>query len=254
MTIQLTCDCGAKLRATEAQMGKLFQCPNCKSPVRVVPAPSTNLDAQTAPPIEESSPDGSSARMNGSSTRTSLGNAAETGTPQVSSSLIARAVANDGDAIVTMFQQFIPRDEKVIFAEYLGTQGILGLGEQSFGCLTTRRIASIRTKRFGEVLYQDGFLEYINSTVVYQPSKVVLYIIIVVLLALAIPTFGATLLVVPFAGTIFYQFKKSGVVFVVKEGVSVYFFANRKLLARANVLIRDSTRLRDERVKLVGTG
>lgn len=155
-------------------------------------------------------------------------------------------------AIETMFKQFIPQDEQIAFAEYLGREGIWGLGEHSFGCLTDRRIASIRIKAFGEVLYQDGFLEHINSSIVFQPSKLLLYVIIFFLVVLAIPSFGITLLLVPFAGRMFYSFKKSGVLFVVREGVAVYFFTNRQLLGRANTLIRESTKLRDQRIKMFG--
>ena len=155
-------------------------------------------------------------------------------------------------AIETMFKQFIPQDEQIVFAEYLGREGIWGLGEHSFGCLTDRRIASIRVRIFGEVLYQDGFLEHVNSSIVYQPSKLLLYVIIFFLVVLAIPSFGITLLLVPFAGRMFYAFKKSGVVFVIREGVSVYFFTNRQLLGRANTLIREATKLRDQRIKVLG--
>ncbi len=60
-------------------------------------------------------------------------------------------------------------------------------------------------------------------------------------------------MLVPFAGRIFYAFQKIWVVFVIREGVSVYFFTNRQLLGRANTLIREATKLRDhQRIKVFG--
>ena len=175
----------------------------------------------------------------------------ESSNVRIRGSIVKRARSNDAQAIVTMVRQFIPDDEKIYFAQYLGVQGMFGLGEHSFGYLTDRRVAAIRVRSFGEVIYQDGFLEDVNSSVVYQPSKVMLYVIVLLLFLLALPTFGVALLLLPFAGRIFYAYKKSGIVFWIREGVSVYLFTNRNLLGRANRLTRESTKLREDRIQSV---
>lgn len=171
------------------------------------------------------------------------------GKVSIAPSLLERAKADDKDAILTMFKQFMPADEEVHFARYLGIEGFWILGTHSFGCLTNRRIATIRTGSFGEVVYQDGYLEYINSAAVYQPSKLLLYVAIAVLLLAAIPTFGISLLLLPLVPKAYYRSKKCGVVFVVREGLSIYLFTNRNRLVLANRLQRACTDLRDKRAK-----
>ncbi|GAB1539876.1 hypothetical protein NUACC21_25440 [Scytonema sp. NUACC21] len=61
-----------------------------------------------------------------------------------------------------MFKQFIPDDEQVYFARYLGIQGLWGIGTRQFACVTDRRVADITVGRFGEVTYQDGYLVAYN--------------------------------------------------------------------------------------------
>ena len=95
----------------------------------------------------------------------------DAGTATVEASVIARAKRGDRQAIEIMLRSFIPSEEKIRFAEYLGNNSFFGFGEHSFGCLTERRIATIRAKRFGEFLYQDGFVEDINSSIVYHRAS-----------------------------------------------------------------------------------
>lgn len=163
-------------------------------------------------------------------------------------SVTQAARQNNPEAIATMFHQFIPSDESIFFVEYLGIEGFFGLGAKSFACLTDKRVASLRLAPFGEMVYQDGYLEDINSGVIYQPSKLALYVLIFMILILAIGTFGLALLLLPVVGRLYYRFKKSGLVFWIKEGVAVYMFTNRKLLVRANNLYRDCSKLREERI------
>ncbi|MEI9999913.1 MAG: hypothetical protein WDO13_12545 [Verrucomicrobiota bacterium] len=111
---------------------------------------------------------------------------AKSGTIKVHKSIMKRAILNDRDALGSIFSQFLSPDEQIYALEYLGTQGLWGLGKRSFTCLTDRRIASLRTGAFGELVYQDGFLEHINSGVIYQPSRLGLYINVVVATVLAI--------------------------------------------------------------------
>ncbi|HZI18333.1 MAG TPA: hypothetical protein VEY09_07030 [Pyrinomonadaceae bacterium] len=188
-------------------------------------------------------------------------------TVNIGSSLLSQARENDAQAIAAMFKQFVPEDENIYFAEYLGVQGLWGFGTHSFACLTNRRIASIRVGVMGEVTYQDGYLEFLNSGVVYQPSKMLLYILVGgQLLAAAVmaanmlftlPTAGwlvgipvvtgATLLGVMLSVRGFYRFHKCGLVWIVREGVSIYVFTNRKHLSRANHLFKLCAQIRERR-------
>lgn len=189
-------------------------------------------------------------------------------------SLLSRAKKNDGEAISKMFRQFVMPDEKLFFAEFLGTEGIWGIGTHSFACLTDRRVATLRVGAFGEVIYQDGLLEYINSTVIYQPSKLALYIMRLLIsiayiyicvsaymtvgitaLAFAVGLgglFSVLLLIV--STKIFYRLRKCGAVWWIREGVSVYAFCNRKRLVRINALSRKAIHLRDLLVTSAGLG
>jgi hypothetical protein len=198
------------------------------------------------------------------------------GTIKVPKSIMKQAIKNDPEALSSIFSQFLAPDEQIYALEYLGTHGLWGLGTRSFTCLTSRRVASLRTGAFGQLVYQDGFLEHINSGVVYQPSRLGLYINVIVatlmaiggaiflgsaaasandgnmliFFAVAIPTL--LLLLVLFwimAVRLYYSLRKCGLVWVIREGVSVYTFANRKKLVRANQIYRMCTQLRDERLK-----
>ncbi|MUG98476.1 FHA domain-containing protein [Scytonema sp. UIC 10036] len=161
-------------------------------------------------------------------------------------SILQRASQDDFDAITTMFRQFIPEDEQIYFARFLGIQGLWGFGTREFACVTDRRVADITVGRFGEVTYQDGYLEHINSGVIYQPSKLWLYLLIgmyllfgwiyifptwyVILGLLDFLTFGLTaplsvvlslaslLLFLPIIIRLYYRQVKCGLVLSVREG------------------------------------
>ncbi|MDE5070046.1 MAG: hypothetical protein O4861_19510 [Trichodesmium sp. St16_bin4-tuft] len=200
--------------------------------------------------------------------------------------LIKKASRDDRKAIITMFQQFIPEAEEIYFAGYLGLQGLWGFGNREFACLTDRRVADITVGRFGKITYQDGYLEHINSTFIYQPSKLWLYLTgITYLLLLAIIVFAVTvgigsfftdtldaaiiigillaaitgiftlgigLFLLSFIIQIYYRLFKCGIVIAVRGGMPVYIFTNRRLLTRANELIRRLTIAREKRIKLRG--
>lgn len=185
----------------------------------------------------------------------------------IGSSLLSRAKENDAQAIEIMFKQFVPEGEEIHFAEYLGVQGLWGFGTHSFACLTDRRIASIRVGILGEVTYQDGYLEFLNSGVVHQPSKLLLYVLVGGnILATAWLTASALLtqpalgwlvgvpviLGIAFLGLVlsvrgYYRFHKCGLVWVVREGISIYVFTNRKKLGRANHLFKLGMQIRERR-------
>jgi tetratricopeptide (TPR) repeat protein len=179
-----------------------------------------------------------------------------------SASLLDRAKQGDTEAIGLMFRQFIGPEEHLLAAEYLGTRGIFGLGTHSFGCVTDRRVADIELGLFGRLVYQDAYLEHVNSSAFYQPSLLLLYLSIFgigaagvlgafasglgVLVAALILALTALLIV--FAARIYFHFVKSGVLFWVREGIPVYIFANRKRLPQAARVWRLCAQARDERV------
>lgn len=163
--------------------------------------------------------------------------------------LLYRARRDDREAIETMFRQFLPPGEEIAAAEYLGVFGFWGFGRDSFGVATDRRVAGLQVGGFGEVLYQDASLEYVNSMVLYQPSRSGLYI---TLAAVAIATFGIGLLLAPLIARGYYRRKKSGLLVVVREGVSVYVFIDRKRMLAANRFYREIARLREDRIRRVG--
>jgi tetratricopeptide (TPR) repeat protein len=197
-------------------------------------------------------------------------------------SLIKRASEDDFEAIKTMFQQFIPEDEEIYYARYLGIKGFFGFGTRQFACVTERRIADITIGYFGELTYQDGYLEHIHSGFVYQPSRLVLYILSVLLVISIIVflsqanSFGSliinlivavilTLIILPGFAKIYYALFKCGLVLTVREGEFftfgndnflytnrlIYIFTNRKLLTRANGLYREFIIRREERLNIV---
>ena len=211
--------------------------------------------------------------------------AAPTASIRVDRSLLDRAKGNDLEAITTMFRQFMSPDEEIYFAEYTGLLGFWIFGTHSFACLSNRRLASLQVGAFGRVLYNDGFLEHANSGVVYQPSLLKLYVwafFAVVIGLLTVAFFGALstqvfaglgggllgglagvlvvaiglgigLLAVFFTVRLYYMLNKCGLVWWIREGISVYVFANRGKMTRANHLFRLSCQVRDERLKAVGS-
>jgi len=196
----------------------------------------------------------------------------EKGSIRIESSVLRLAKQGDVQATAMMFKQFVPEDENVYFAEYLGVEGFWGMGTHSFGCLTDRRVASIRVGAFGEVIYQDGYIDYVNSGVVYQPSKFMLYLAIIICTVVACASavgivvgivenitqiivsgiiwFLVSLIALPISVKVFYRLKKCGVVFWIREGICVYVFTNRGRLVKANRLYRNLTQLREQRISV----
>ena len=204
----------------------------------------------------------------------------KSGQIRIAKSLLQRAVHSDQDALSDIFSQFLGADEKVIYADYLGVDGMWGVGKKSFGCLTNRRIAGLRVGAFKEIIYSDGYLEFTNSGIIYQPSKLALYVMLVIatLGALYLGAFFAsvmsrvydvditeitawgpgvllaialTLLFWIVAARLFYRFSKCGLVWWIREGVPVYVFSNRSMLTRANHLYRLWAEARDQRIKAI---
>lgn len=250
-------------------------CPSCSSPVGVTQALTSELRAEGLNLKNEPQSD------------------SVEGSIKIQQSLLRRAVNNDPEALSLMFHQFIPPDEEIKFVEFLGINGFWGLGQRSFACVTEKRLASLRVGAFKEVIYQDGYLEHTNSGIVYQPSRLKLYVFLVIaafislwltLMVYAItysianpysrystysisedsepsvilPVFVSFIAFFLFlfltsliAVKLFHRFVKCGLVSVIREGVSIYIFANRSKLLRANHLYRICTALRDERIRSI---
>lgn len=138
----------------------------------------------------------------------------------IDSSLLKRAKKGDIEAIKQMFAPFIGPDS-IQRAECFGKYGAF-LKTYSFVCLTDKKIAVLEYGPFSKFIYQDAFVEDINSGIIYRPSVTPLYII-------------GTLLCLTIVGILllngwirlYYSLNKSGMVWSVREGISVYAFANR---------------------------
>ncbi|MGD1716566.1 hypothetical protein [Dapis sp. BLCC M172] len=170
---------------------------------------------------------------------------------KIAPSILSAATKNNQKALLIMFKQFIAEDEEIYYVQYLGRQGIWGVGNHSFACLSECRVADITVGRFGEVTYQDGYLESINSSIIYQPSKLGLYFAIGFSIILAVPTIGISLLFIPFIVQGYYRLVKCGIVLWVKEGAPIYMFTNHKYLKRSNLLCRSLTILRENRLRAI---
>jgi hypothetical protein len=180
--------------------------------------------------------------------------------------VMARAKADDPRALETLFEQFVPAAEQIVETRYLGVLGLWGIGTHSFAAVTTHRVASLRVGILGAVSYQDGSLEYMNSSAIFQPSRLEMYwpaVLWVLLFVGGAVTFGLSpvmtlaslliaLLFVPVIVRLQYRFKKSGLVIWVREGLSIYVFIDRKRIALANRFYRLCAELREERIREVG--
>lgn len=160
---------------------------------------------------------------------------------EIQSSIIERAMIGDKNAIGTMFQSFISEDENIMDVQYLGSYGFI-FTTKSFVCVTDRRIASMEYGPFGKIIYTDAFIEDVNSGVIYQPSVLILYLIGILLCL----TIVGILLLNPWI-RLYYKMNKSGLVWVVREGVNVYAFANRSNIDLVNKFWRRASSIRNRR-------
>lgn len=145
------------------------------------------------------------------------------------SNVLKEAMAGNEKAIANLFSGFLSNAETVDGCGYLGSLGFI-FPEQSFWCVTDLRACSLRIKRGGELVFSSGYISHINSDAFYQPSLTLLWVLIAVLV---IGTLGVGILLVPWIVKAFYQAKKSGIVFWVREGIPVYIFADRNNLRKA---------------------
>jgi len=157
------------------------------------------------------------------------------------SSILQEAKADNSEAVAALFSGFLSKGETIRGCGYLGCLGFI-FPQHSFWCVTDTRACSLRLKRDGELLFSSGCLAHINSDAFYQPSLLILWVCITLLVVV---TFGIGLLLIPIAIRIFYRVKKSGMVFWVREGVGVYIFADRHNLQnaqRASTLIAEAVK------------
>lgn len=167
---------------------------------------------------------------------------------QIEEGILVQAKMNKQEALHSMFQQFIGVEEKIQFSEYMGEHGIVLFITHSFICVTDKRIISLKVSAFGEIVYQDAFIESFNSGLIYQPSLLILYIVSILLI---IFTFGIGILLLPLIVKWYYKIYKCGFFFIIKEGLGVYVFVNRNRMARANFVWRLVGKLREERIKSI---
>lgn len=149
--------------------------------------------------------------------------------------LLKQAADGDAHALAALFKQFVGQEETILEAYFLGKEGIWGFGRRSFGCVTDKKLATIRTGWFGEIVYQDGYIKDVQTGAIFQPSILPL---IVISMLVIIPTFGIGLLLMPFISKLYYRIKKSGLLATVDVGIPIYMFTNRSKLVLVNRLWR----------------
>jgi hypothetical protein len=155
-----------------------------------------------------------------------------TGTVELQDTL-TKATSGDREAVAQLFQGFFADDEVNVDCGYFGTLGFIFV-EHSFWCITDTRICTLRIKRGGEMFFQSCLNEHIKSDAFYQPSLLALWLLII---GVAISTWGIGLLLTPMLVKAYYKTKKSGLVFWVEDGIPpIYIFADRNNLANAQNL------------------
>jgi hypothetical protein len=151
-----------------------------------------------------------------------------------------------------MFRQFIPPTDAIVASAFLGTQGFGGIGTHSFGCVTQRRVGSLRVSTFGEVVFQESLAANVNGGRIHQPSRVWLYLLVAVWVLwpfwyavgagpIALVVLPVTLLSLPFVVRAYYGRVKSGVLLVVRESPPTHLFCDRGKLPAASALYRLAT-------------
>lgn len=160
---------------------------------------------------------------------------------ELNKSALAKAKEGDHDAIKQMFMPFLGHDETIITVEYLGKYGVF-FPTRSFVCLSDKKVASLEYGPFGKIIYQDAFIEDVNSGIIYQPPVFWLYFI-GALLCLSI----VGILLLNVWVKVYYTLNKSGMVWNVREGISVYAFANRSKINLINNIWRSASYIRGQR-------
>ncbi len=169
---------------------------------------------------------------------------------EVNKSLLEKAKENDQEALNTMFSQFIEEKEKIEYAEYFGSVGLLFL-THSFGCLTNKRIISLNVEPFDFMSYRDMYIEEIKGVEINQDNilRLILGTIMYILF-----TFGIGLLFLGRFIRTYYKINKIGITFFNSKEVEVYLFANKSKIKKMNSLWRKTSKLREKRIDLIVNG
>lgn len=191
-------------------------------------------------------------------------------------SLFDKAIKDDEESIRTMFGQFFSPSEAIERVDYLGVRGIFPFRSYSFSCLTNERVASLEVGPFKKVEYDDVWHESVNGAEIKQPSKLGLYIGLIILAALfllswtddivrfamadlldsigysigwdSIPADGFLSLLLEllvyfllfnFFIYSYYRLIKCGLVFKIREKDSVFLFCDRSRMMKINQFYRD---------------
>jgi hypothetical protein len=158
------------------------------------------------------------------------------------------AIKGDKESLDILFSQFLASDEHIAFAEYYGFNGLWHMGYYSFGCLTDRRVCSLKIGWLGSIVYSDGFLEDINSVTINQPSLFVLYLLRFVFI---IFTFGIGIILLPLFVRLYYRFVKSGMTANIRGGGKVNIFCDREKIKIADNMLRLLNAKRESRLSVV---
>lgn len=162
--------------------------------------------------------------------------------------LVKPATKGDKEALGLLFSQFLAPDEHIVFAEHYGFNGLWHMGYHSFGCLTDRRICSLKIGWLGSIIYSDGFLEDINSITINQPSLFVLYLLRVIFIVF---TLGIGLLLLPLFVRIYYRYVKSGMIVKVRGQGEVNIFCDREKIKNIDCMLRLLNAKREGRLSMV---
>lgn len=162
--------------------------------------------------------------------------------------IVKDSIKGNDQSLRVLFEQFLDERESILNVGYFGLNGLWHMGFHSFGCLTDRRVCSLKIGWLGHVGYSDAFLEDVNSIRVDQPSIIILYFFALLFLLL---TFGIGLLILPLFVKFFYRFHKSGATVNVRSGGSVYIFCDRNKIKNINELLRSLNVRREERLESV---
>ena len=162
------------------------------------------------------------------------------------SGLVKKAIQGDKEALFAMFHAFIGPEEQIFEARYLGSYGFMLNKTRSLVCLTDKRVAVIQLGKLGKVVYQDAFIEEVNSGVIYQPSLFGLYLVSILLACTLIG-----ILLIPTWVQIFYLLNKSGMVWSIREGINIYAFANQSKINEVNRFWRHLANVRTQRVQFL---
>ena len=143
----------------------------------------------------------------------------------VSANVLTKAISGDKESIMLLFQPFV-KNETILKSNYFGKLGLWLWGTHSFAAITDTKIVALQIGPFGQIIYQDGDIKHVNSGIIYQPRVLWLYIISFLLCCTIIG-----ILFIPFFVRIYYSFKKSGLVWSIREGIPVYVFASRNRIS-----------------------